>query len=281
MSDRFQPPTFQVPASDALIEFMRDGWADGDDPVEADVDRAVGAQARREALEPALRRRADRDTGRRTQAARERHRLPVPGRHRPRLPHRQPVVGCRAGDRRRRRDALLPATARQERRRLLARRPLRRGVGRATSLARRGRGDSSGSSAGTSTSCPRCWRRAVRPGCTAASIADVDALLADKADPGADDELAVFLSEMRLVKDEWEVEQLQDAVDATMLGLRGLGAGVGQGRSSTASAGSRARSSVGRERPATTSATSRSSLVDRTPPPCTGSTTPARSHRAS
>jgi Xaa-Pro aminopeptidase len=38
-------------------------------------------------------------------------------------------------------------------------------------------------------------------------------------DKDADDELAVFLSEQRLVKDEHEVEQLQEAVDATILGF--------------------------------------------------------------
>ena len=35
----------------------------------------------------------------------------------------------------------------------------------------------------------------------------------------ADSELATHLAEMRLVKDSWEVEQLQDAVDSTILGF--------------------------------------------------------------
>jgi Xaa-Pro aminopeptidase len=34
-----------------------------------------------------------------------------------------------------------------------------------------------------------------------------------------DDELATVLSELRLVKDDWEIAQLQDAVDATVLGF--------------------------------------------------------------
>jgi Xaa-Pro aminopeptidase len=48
---------------------------------------------------------------------------------------------------------------------------------------------------------------------------DVDALLSDHTDQDADAELAVFMSEMRLVKDAWEVEQLQDAIDSTALGF--------------------------------------------------------------
>ena len=45
----------------------------------------------------------------------------------------------------------------------------------------------------------------------------VDALVA--ADQGRDDELATVLSELRLVKDEWEVGQLQEACDITTLGF--------------------------------------------------------------
>ena len=68
---------------------MRDGWADGDDPVER-LPVAPWAQARRAQLSRAVRRRADRRPGRRAQAAGQRHRLPVPRRHRARLPDRQP-----------------------------------------------------------------------------------------------------------------------------------------------------------------------------------------------
>jgi Xaa-Pro aminopeptidase len=49
---------------------------------------------------------------------------------------------------------------------------------------------------------------------------NIDALVA--AGPGGDDadlEFASFLSELRLVKDEWEVAQLQEAVDATAAGF--------------------------------------------------------------
>ncbi|MBZ5732999.1 aminopeptidase P family protein [Nocardioides sp. TRM66260-LWL] len=47
--------------------------------------------------------------------------------------------------------------------------------------------------------------------------AGVDALLAP--DAGQDDELARVASELRLVKDEWEVGQLQEACDITTLGF--------------------------------------------------------------
>jgi Xaa-Pro aminopeptidase len=47
---------------------------------------------------------------------------------------------------------------------------------------------------------------------------DVDALVPAQ-DENADRELAVHLAEMRLTKDAWEVAQLQDAVDATVLGF--------------------------------------------------------------
>src|SRR5687767_14675121 len=45
----------------------------------------------------------------------------------------------------------------------------------------------------------------------------VDALV--PADEGRDTELATVLSELRLVKDEWEVGQLQEACDITTLGF--------------------------------------------------------------
>jgi Xaa-Pro aminopeptidase len=48
---------------------------------------------------------------------------------------------------------------------------------------------------------------------------DVDALVAPHSQEGADAELATYLSEMRLVKDEWEIAQLQDAVDCTLRGF--------------------------------------------------------------
>ena len=46
----------------------------------------------------------------------------------------------------------------------------------------------------------------------------VDALVVER--PEADAEFTAYLSELRLVKDAWEVEQLQAAVDATTLGFQ-------------------------------------------------------------
>ena len=100
-------------------------------------------------------------------------------------------------------------------------------------------------------------------------------------DDGRDHDFARVLSEMRLVKDAWELEQLQEACDITTLGFEDSRARVGRRAASTASAGSRARSSAGPARWATTSATTRSSAAARTPRRCTGSRTPARSRPAS
>lgn len=47
----------------------------------------------------------------------------------------------------------------------------------------------------------------------------VDALVGPHAEPGADAALAAALSELRLVKDEWEVAQLQEAIDHTTAGF--------------------------------------------------------------
>ncbi len=47
----------------------------------------------------------------------------------------------------------------------------------------------------------------------------VDAAVRPAGDGGADRELAEFLSELRLVKDAWEIAQMQDAIDATVRGF--------------------------------------------------------------
>jgi hypothetical protein len=75
----------------------------------------------------------------------------------------------------------------------------------------------------------------------------------------SDDELAHFLSQLRLVKDEWEVEQLRRAVAATHLGFEAVIAVFSASSPAT--------------RP-TASATTRSRQPATTPRPCTGSATP-------
>ena len=49
--------------------------------------------------------------------------------------------------------------------------------------------------------------------------AALESALAEHTTLHGDEELAVFLSELRLVKDEWEVGELQKAVDSTVLGF--------------------------------------------------------------
>ncbi|MGW0827872.1 aminopeptidase P family protein [Streptomyces sp. NPDC002845] len=49
--------------------------------------------------------------------------------------------------------------------------------------------------------------------------ADIEAALTDKVTAERDEELRVFLSEMRLVKDEFEIGELQKAVDSTVRGF--------------------------------------------------------------
>jgi len=217
VSDRFQPPTFQVPASDALIEFMRDGWADGDDRVEP-MSIVPWAQTRRAALSQHF--------------AGERIVIPAGGlkprandtdyRFRVDTAHVY-LTGNQSSD------AVLvidegeptlffrPRHAKSDdafwrdgrygeawagRRRSLVEAEELFGM-RCQHIYELPEVLTSGG--------PARLHRGVDP--------DVDALLVDKSDPKQDEELAVFLSEMRLVKDEWEVEQLQDAVDATILGF--------------------------------------------------------------
>lgn len=217
MSDRFQPMTYEVPASDALVEFMRQGWADDDDAVER-LPVAAPAAARRAAL-------GERFAG-------ERLVIPAGGlkprandtdyRFRADTAHVY-LTGNQTSD------AVLvidsgeatlffrPRHAKSDDAFWRDGRYGEAWAGRRRSLAEaaelfgipcrhvyelpevlRGGG-------------PTRVHRGVDP--------DVDALVAPHADGGADRELAVFLSEMRLTKDAWEVEQLEDAVAATILGF--------------------------------------------------------------
>ena len=88
-------------------------------------------------------------------------------------------------------------------------------------------------------------------------------------------ELAWAISEMKLVKDEWEIAQLQDAIDATVRGFEDV-ARILPGRPRRLRApASRASSACAPGTTATASATARSSAPARTRRSCTGSATTA------
>ena len=213
------------------------------------------------------------------QGARERHRLPVPARHRPHPPVRQPDQ--RRGARRRgRRGGALRASALLARdRRVLPRPGVRRAVGRPPPVAATRCRPRSASSAATSTTCPTRSRGSAKT----RVLRGVDSR---GGRPGArrrgrDDELATRA--LRAAAGQGRVGDRPAAGglrhhDAR---LRGLACASGTASSSTASAGSRAPSSAAPGRWATTSATTRSSAAAGTRPRCTGSRTPARSRPAS
>jgi Xaa-Pro aminopeptidase len=215
VSDRFRPATYPVPASDALVEFMRTGWSDADDDVQR-LDAATPAQRRRQALSqrfpgerlvipagPLKPRANDTDyrfradtahvyfTGNQTSDA-----VLV-------LDDGEPTLFFR------------PRHAKSDDAFWRDGRYGEAWAGRRLSLAE--------AAEVYGVPCRHLYdlpdflahtgatrvHRGVDP--------DVDALV--PADPGADAELATHMSEMRLVKDDWEVAQLQDAIDATIMGF--------------------------------------------------------------
>ncbi len=217
MSDRFQPATYPVPASAALVSFMRDGWLDGDDAVERLGVAGWAAERRRKLSErfpgerivipagPLKVRANDTDyrfradtahvyyTGNQTSDA-----VLV-------IDDGEPTLFFRPrhakSDDAFWRDGRYGETW-SGRRRSLSEAAELYGVAcrhiyelpdtlRAGGAARVHRG--------------------VDP--------DVDALVSAHSDAGADAELEVVMSEMRLVKDSWEVSQLQDAIDSTTRGF--------------------------------------------------------------
>ncbi len=217
MSDRFRPATYPVPASDALVEFMRTGWSDGDDSVSR-LEVASWAEARRSAL-------SRRFPG-------ERLVLPA-GPLKPR---------ANDTDYRFRADtAHVYLTGNQTSDAVLVLddgdptlffRP--RHAKRDDAFWRDGRYGEAW--AGRRLSLPEAQEVFGMPcrhlydlpsvlgtgGTTRVHRgvdADVDALVPVSTDAGGDTELAVHVSEMRLVKDDWEVAQLQDAIDSTILGF--------------------------------------------------------------
>ena len=91
-----------------------------------------------------------------------------------------------------------------------------------------------------------------------------------------DAELARFVSELRLVKDEYEIAQMRSAVEATERGFDDVIADLPRiTRARAASASSRASSPRARASTATTSATTRSPRPARTHRTCTGPATTA------
>ncbi|MBA2445765.1 MAG: aminopeptidase P N-terminal domain-containing protein, partial [Nocardioidaceae bacterium] len=217
MSDRFQPATYPVPASDALVSFMREGWSDDEDAVEA-LAVAPWARARRDRL-------AQRFAG---------ERIVIPA----------GPLKTRANDtdyRFRADTAHVYLTGNQSSDAVLV-----LDDGEAT-LFFRPRHSKTDDAFWRDGRYGEAWagrRRSLReaeemfdlrcrhlyelPEHLRSDVAtrvhrgvdaDVDALVGAHSDPQADAELATHLSEMRLVKDAWEVEQMQDAVDATVLGF--------------------------------------------------------------
>jgi Xaa-Pro aminopeptidase len=217
VSERFQPSTYEVPASDALIAFMREGWRDDDDQVER-LPVADQAAHRRRRL-------SDRFAG---------ERLVIPAgaltprandtdfRFRADTAHVY-LSGNQSSD------AVLviddgaatlyfrPRHAKDDDAFWRDGRYGEAWSGRRRSLAE----------AETMFGLP-CRHvfdlpealKALGPARVHRGVdTDVDAMVAPHPDDGADAELAVFLSEMRLVKEPWEIGQLQDAVDATILGF--------------------------------------------------------------
>ncbi len=217
VSDRFSPATYPVPASDSLVTFMRSGWADTDDPAEQ-LDAAPWAQARRAKLGqrfpddrlviPAgpLKPRAN-DTDFRFRA--DTAHVYFSGNQ-----SSDAVLVIEDGD------ATLFFRPRHAKTDDAFWRDGRYGeawAGRRLSLGE--------ASAVYGVPCrhiyelPDVLRAHVSTRVLRGVDADVDRLVAPHADSGADRELAVVMSEMRLTKDDWEIAQLQDAVDATILGF--------------------------------------------------------------
>ena len=153
----------------------------------------------------------------RLQGALLRHRLPLPPRHRPHLLLRQPDQRRRAGRRGRRERPLRPPALRARHRRVLPRPAVRRAVGRPPPVAegdlRLPRPRGAPHRRPRATTC----RAAARPACHRGVSDAVDGLVA--ADESRDSDFARVASEMRLVKDDWEVAELQTACDITTLGF--------------------------------------------------------------
>ncbi len=217
MSDRFSPATYPVPASDALVQFMRDGWADADDAVE-EIEAAPWHRARRDKLSrrfpgdrlviPAgpLKPRAN-DTDYRFRA--DTAHVYFSGNQ-----SSDAVLVVDDGE------STLFFRPRHEKTDDAFWRDGRYGeawAGRRLSLSEAS--EVYGVRCRHIYELPEVLRSDRSTRVHRGVDADVDQLVAPHPDSGADKELAVFVSEIRLTKDEWEVSQMQDAVDATILGF--------------------------------------------------------------
>jgi len=94
----------------------------------------------------------------------------------------------------------------------------------------------------------------------------------------SDEELAHFLSTLRMVKDPWEIGQMRDAIEATANGFDAVVADSARRPcvAAAANAGSRVSSVCTRATRATASDMTRSVPPETTPTHCTGSRTPVR-----
>jgi Xaa-Pro aminopeptidase len=215
--ERFRPATYPVPASDALVDFMRTGWSDADDDVQR-LEVASPAHARRQAL-------SERFSG---------DRLVVPAgplktrandtdyRFRADTAHVYLTGNLTS-------DAVLviddgeptlffrPRHAKTDDAFWRDGRYGEAWAGRRLSLAE-----------ATEVYGVPCRHLYDLPDVLSSRAAtrvlrgvdsDVDALVPAHSDSGADAEFATYLSEMRLVKDDWEVAQLEDAIDSTIRGF--------------------------------------------------------------
>ncbi len=221
MSDRFQASVYPVPSSQALISFMREGWADADDRVER-LPVAAWAAARRRTL-------GERFAG-------ERLVIPAGGlkprandtdyRFRADTAHVY-LTGNQTSD------AVLiiddgePTLFFRPRHAKTDDAFWRDGrYGEAWSGRRRSLTEAEemyGLRCRHLYDLPDVLKSGKDARVHRGVDADVDALVSGHSDPRADAELAVFISEMRLVKDRWEVAELQDAIDSTIRGFEDSG----------------------------------------------------------
>ncbi|MGH3499961.1 MAG: aminopeptidase P family protein [Nocardioidaceae bacterium] len=217
MSDRFQPPEYRTPASDALVEFMRTGWSDEADPVQR-LDVATWAEARRAKLSqrfpgerlviPAgpLKPRAN-DTDYRFRA--DTAHVYFTGNQ-----TSDAVLVIDDGDPTlffRPRHAKTDDAFWRDGRYGEAWSGRRRSLAEAEELFGIRCRHVYELPEALNSQAPARVHRGVDP--------DVDGLVPPHPDEHADAELATHMSEMRVVKDDWEIAQLQDAIDATILGF--------------------------------------------------------------